>query len=144
MVTTLSLCPQSPNSSLNVEHDHLSAKLENEVLLTPSSDDYEQWKKIGEIATAALNEIAATASSQLEAKREAFSQEVFREARRELAMVTPEYLSSHDDRRLQIERNHSTVGTISLVRYSYPIWHAAVSQSQKALQQASATVCLVL
>jgi predicted GTPase len=88
----------------HVQQELLDAKLIESEASIAGAEDYAQWRKIRQAVQDSLSNNQKDASDHLADKKMEFTNEVMREAQRELSLTSAQQLAEDSDRRLQMER----------------------------------------
>jgi GTPase SAR1 family protein len=120
----------------HVQQELLDAKLIESEASIAGAEDYAQWRKIRQAVQDSLSNNQKDASDHLADKKMEFTNEVMREAQRELSLTSAQQLAEDSDRRLQMER-----AIVRSVQYHSsdlltPIIDFSMKNAQKVMEEA--------
>lgn len=127
---------QPLKTTLEVKKQQLEDRLADIAFQVANEDDYAQWLLVRKPLEQTLAANAREAAEKLANKKTAFTDEVMREALRELSLTTPKQLAENPDRRLQMER-----AVVRSIQYHsedllLPILDFYLTEAQKTLKEA--------
>jgi GTPase SAR1 family protein len=119
-----------------VQQEFLDAKLIESEAPIAGAEDYAQWQQIRQAVQDSLSKNQKDASDHLADKKMEFTNEVMREAQRELSLTSAQQLAEDSDRRLQMER-----AIVRSVQYHSsdlltPIIDFSMKNAQKVMEEA--------
>lgn len=118
-----------------MQRQQLDAKMADTTAPIAEADDYIEWQAISQALIKSLASTADAAGKRLSEQKESFTNEVSREAQRELSLTSAEQLAKNPDRRLQVERS-----VVKSVQYHSsdlltPIIDFAIVEAQQLLEE---------